>query len=149
MPPISGTFILHVPTLPGVSTGKRSRGPERGLGLKWAISGFKLRARRLYSRSMLYARFLTGACLLICLVAPRAAHSESVSDRQAIHVLNRLGFGPTLEDFRRVKVIGIDRYIAEQLAPESIPEPFELAWRLAAFDTLRYNAVQLRRLFGR
>src|SRR5438874_1444011 len=135
MPPISGTFILHVPTLPGVSTGKGSRGPDHGPALKWPISGFKLRARRSYSRSMLYARFLTGACLLIFLVALRAAHAQPVSDRQAIHVLNRLGYGPTLEDFERVKVIGIDRYIAEQLAPESIPEPFELSWRLAAYDT--------------
>ena len=97
---------------------------------------------------MLYVRFLAGACLLICLVGLRAAYAQPVSDRQAIHVLNRLAFGPTVEDFDRVKAIGVDRYVANQLAPESIPEPFELAWRLAAYDTLRYNAVQLRRLYG-
>src|SRR6266550_5628715 len=141
MPPISGTFILHVPTLPRVSTGKRSRGPERGLALTGTIPGFKLRARRSYSRSMLYARFLTGACLLICLVGLRPAYAQPVPDRQVIHVLNRLAFGPTLEDFDRVKAIGVDRYIAEQLAPEAVSEPFELSWRLAAYDTLRHNAV--------
>jgi hypothetical protein len=97
---------------------------------------------------MLYVRFLTGACLLICLAGLRAADAQPVPDRQAIHILNRLAFGPTLEDFHRVKAIGVDRYVAEQLAPDSIPEPFELAWRLAAFDTLKYNAVQLRRLYG-
>src|SRR6266478_894259 len=149
MPPISGTFILHVPTLPRVSTGKSSQGPERGPPLTWAISGFKLRARRSYSRSMLYVRFLTGACLLICLAGLRAAYGQPVPDRQAIHVLNRLAFGPTLEDFHRVKAIGVDRYVAEQLAPEAIPVPFELAWRLAPFDTLKYNAVQLRQVYGR
>src|SRR6266446_9689464 len=97
---------------------------------------------------MLYVRFLTGACLLICLAGLRAAYAQPDPDRQAIHVLNRLAFGPTLEDFHRVKAIGVDRYLAEQLAPESIPEPFELGWRLAAFDTLKYNAVQLRQLYG-
>jgi len=97
---------------------------------------------------MLYVRFLTGACLLICLAGLRAAYAQPVPDRQAVHILNRLAFGPTLEDFHRVKAIGVDRYLAEQLAPESIPEPFELGWRLAAFDTLKYNAVQLRQLYG-
>ena len=97
---------------------------------------------------MLYARFLTGACLLICLVGLRPAYAQPVPDRQVIHVLNRLAFGPTLEDFDRVKAIGVDRYIAEQLAPEAVSEPFELSWRLAAYDTLRHNAVQLRRLYG-
>src|SRR3984893_2998989 len=148
MPPISGTFILHVPTLPSVSTGKSSRGPERGPALTWAISGFKLWARRSYSRSMLYVRFPTAACLLICLAGLRAAYAQPVPDRQAIHVLNRLAFGPTLQDFHRIKAIGVDRYVAEQLAPEAIPEAFELGWRLAAFDTLKYNAVQLRQLYG-
>src|SRR5215468_2105016 len=148
MPSISGTFILHVPRLPRVSTGKSNRVPERGLLLTWAISGFKLRARRSYFRSMLYARFLTGAFLLICLTGLQAVYAQPVPDRQVIHVLNRLAFGPTLEDFDRVKAIGVDRYIAEQLAPEATPEPFELAWRLAAFDTLKHNAVQLRQLYG-
>src|SRR5215471_97911 len=148
MPSISGTFILHVPRLPRVSTGKSNRVPERGLLLTWAISGFKLRARRSYFRSMLYARFLTRAFLLICLTGLQAVYAQPVPDRQVIHVLNRLAFGPTLEDFDRVKAIGVDRYIAEQLAPEAIPEPFELAWRLAAFDTLKHNAVQLRQLYA-
>jgi uncharacterized protein (DUF1800 family) len=74
--------------------------------------------------------------------------AEPASDRQIVHVLNRLAFGPTLDDFRRVKSIGIDRYIAEQLDPHDIPESFELRWRLAALDTLRFSAIQLRELYG-
>src|SRR6516162_5239790 len=85
---------------------------------------------------------------LVCLLLLRATGAESVSDRLVVHVLNRLAFGPTVEDFRRVKAGGIDRYIAEQLDPDSLPEPFELRWRLAALDTLRFNAVQLRQLYG-
>src|SRR5215469_4152951 len=86
--------------------------------------------------------------LFVCPLLLRATGAESVSDRLVVHVLNRLAFGPTVEDFRRVKAGGIDRYIAEQLDPDSLPEPLELRWRLAALDTLRFNAVQLREMYG-
>jgi len=95
-----------------------------------------------------WSGILAAACLLICLPMLQTAHAEPVFDREIIHVLNRLAFGPTLEDFHHVRSIGVDRYIAEQLHPESIPEPFELRWRIAALDTLRYNAAQLRQLYG-
>jgi len=95
-----------------------------------------------------YSGILAAACLLIFVPVLQVAHADPVSDRQIIHVLNRLAFGPTLEDFRLVRSIGVERYIAEQLNPESIPEPFELRWRMAALDTLRFNAVQLRQFYG-
>src|SRR6516225_7024648 len=95
-----------------------------------------------------YSRILAAACLAIFLLVLQVTRAEPVSDRQIIHVLNRLAFGPTLQDFHLVRSIGVDRYIAEQLNPESIPEPFELQWRIAALDTLRYNAAQLRELYG-
>jgi uncharacterized protein (DUF1800 family) len=95
-----------------------------------------------------YSGILAAACLLICLPVLSATGAEPPSDRQIIHVLNRLGYGPTLDDFHHVRSIGVDRYIAEQLNPESIPEPFELLWRIAALDTLRYDAAQLRQLYG-
>src|SRR5262245_24572238 len=98
-------------------------------------------------RSMRYQRYLAAACLLLCFAGWLPARAQSVPDRQVIHLLNRLAFGPTLEDVGHVKAIGADRYIAEQLAPEAIPEPLELNWRLGALETLRYNAVQLRGLF--
>ncbi len=94
-----------------------------------------------------YSGILAAAYLLICLLMLQATRAESASDWQIIHVLNRLAFGPTLEDFRHVKSIGVDRYIAEQLDPDAIPKSFELQWRLAALDTLRFNAVQLRQLY--
>jgi len=95
-----------------------------------------------------YSGILAAACLLICLPVLPATGAEPLSDRQIIHVLNRLAFGPTLEDFNHVRSIGVDRYIAEQLDPGSIPEPFELQWRIAALNTLRYDAAQLRQLYG-
>jgi uncharacterized protein (DUF1800 family) len=77
-----------------------------------------------------------------------AGGTEPIPDRQIIHVLNRLAFGPTLEEFHQVKAIGVERYIAQQLDPQSIPEPIDLRWRLAQLDTLRLNPVQLRQIYG-
>jgi uncharacterized protein (DUF1800 family) len=74
--------------------------------------------------------------------------AERVSDRQMLHILNRLAFGPTIRDIEHIKAVGIDRYIAEQLTPESIPEPTELTERLAALDTLKLDPVQLFTEYG-
>ena len=94
------------------------------------------------------ARVFAAAGLLISLLAGLAGGAEVVSDRQAIHVLNRLAFGPTQEEFDLVKTVGVERYIAAQLDPGSIAEPIELRWRLAQLDTLKLNPVQLRQLYG-
>ena len=92
--------------------------------------------------------FLAAAGLLIALPPLLALGAEPVSDQVVVHLLNRLAFGPTLEEVRRVKTIGVERYVAEQLDPESIPEPIELRWRLAQLNTLKLNPVQLRQLYG-
>src|SRR5258708_31928096 len=76
--------------------------------------------------------------VLFLFAVPRPAGAvERASDRQVLHVLDRLAFGPTAADVRHVKAIGINRYLAEQLDPDSIPEPPELARRLAALETRR------------
>jgi uncharacterized protein (DUF1800 family) len=95
-----------------------------------------------------YPAILAATCVLISVTVPQVTRAEGVSNRPIIHLLNRLAFGPSLEDFRLVKSIGVERYITEQLDPEAIPEPFELQWRIAALDALRYNAAQLREFYG-
>ena len=77
-----------------------------------------------------------------------ARGADQAADARIIHVLDRVSFGVSLEDFRRVKAIGVARYIAEQLKPEAIPESIELRWRLAQLGTLNLDAVRLRQLFG-
>jgi uncharacterized protein (DUF1800 family) len=89
-----------------------------------------------------------AAGFIIALTAALAGGAESAADRNVIHVLNRLAFGPTPEEFHYVKTVGIERYIAEQLDPDSIPEPVELRYRLAQLDTLKLDPVQLRQLYG-
>ncbi len=95
-----------------------------------------------------FHRFAAATGLLMALPPLLAFGAEPVSDQTVIHLLNRLAFGPTLEEARHVKTIGVERYIAEQLDPESIPEPIELRWRLVPLDTLKLNPVQLRQLYG-
>ncbi len=92
-----------------------------------------------------YAGLLGAACLLL-LLPVRASAVDS--DRQVLHVLNRLAFGPTLDDFNYVKTIGVERYIAEQLDPAAIDEPIELRYRLAQLPTLDLHAEELRELYG-
>ncbi|MBX5479146.1 MAG: DUF1800 domain-containing protein [Pyrinomonas methylaliphatogenes] len=48
--------------------------------------------------------------------------SANADDELIIHVLNRLGFGPRPGDVERVRAMGIERYIEEQLHPERIDD---------------------------
>ena len=57
---------------------------------------------------------------LLIFGAAFAGAAERVSDKQAIQILDRLGFGPTAADVAHVKAVGIGGYIAEQLDPGSI-----------------------------
>ncbi len=43
-------------------------------------------------------------------------------EQKIFHLLNRLGFGPRPGDAQRVRRMGIERYIQEQLHPETIPD---------------------------
>ena len=92
-----------------------------------------------------FAGVLLAAAALIALLGPARAAD---ADRRVIHVLNRLAFGPTLDDFNHVKTIGVERYIAEQLDPAAIDEPIALRFALAQLDTLGLDAVALRQLYG-
>jgi uncharacterized protein (DUF1800 family) len=62
-----------------------------------------------------------------------------VGDQAIIHVLNRIGFGPRPGDVERVRAIGIQRYIEEQLRPDRIPDN-NMSARLAGLDTTRMSS---------
>jgi uncharacterized protein (DUF1800 family) len=93
-----------------------------------------------------YAGLLGAACLLLLLAAMPASAADS--DQRVLHVLNRLAFGPTLADFNYVKAIGVERYIAEQLDPAAVEEPFDLRYRLSQLPTLGLGTIELRDLYG-
>jgi uncharacterized protein (DUF1800 family) len=84
--------------------------------------------------------FCVPAVALIALAAasqpqpPRQLNAHE----QAVHVLNRLAFGPRPGDIDRVKAIGVDRWIDQQLHPERIDD--------AALD--RFIASSYRAITG-
>lgn len=51
-----------------------------------------------------------------------ATAREQTVDQQVQHVLNRLAFGPRPGDVEEVRAIGVDAWIARQLAPEKIDD---------------------------
>jgi uncharacterized protein (DUF1800 family) len=79
------------------------------------------------------------ASTVLVLGQPAAPTSD---DATAIHVLNRLGFGPTPAAIERVKRTGIRAYIEEQLRPERIDDAAMTA-RLAGFTTLTQSTRDL------
>jgi uncharacterized protein (DUF1800 family) len=86
------------------------------------------------------------ACLLGILVTALAAGPAGVAqtksavpgkpdNRAIVHVLNRLGFGTAPGDVDRVRSLGLQAYIDQQLNPERIADS-TMAARLEAFETL-------------
>lgn len=87
--------------------------------------------------------------LLLLVFALLGLSSATVSsatipqDLRERHVINRLSFGLRPGDIGRVKAMGVDRYIEEQLSPKSIPLPQSLTAKLDSLETLHLNSSQL------
>jgi uncharacterized protein (DUF1800 family) len=64
-------------------------------------------------------------------------------DKQAVHLLNRLTFGPRPGDVEQVRRIGVEKWIDQQLHPEQIPENPVLETKLEALGTLRLATWQI------
>src|SRR5262249_23110648 len=91
------------------------------------------------------ASIAAAALLLSC--SPLAIASTSPSAaltprEQALHVLNRLGFGPRPGDVERVLAVGVGAYVDGQLAPEKIPDAAVLA-KLQALPTLAMGNAEI------
>ena len=85
----------------------------------------------------------TSAAILPSLVVLAAGPFETKlpADRQIVHVLNRLTFGPRPGDVDEVKRVGLEKWIDLQLHPERIPKNPDLEARLEPYETLRMDAV--------
>ena len=70
------------------------------------------------------------------------------ADQQVRHVLNRLAFGPRPGDYDRVRQMGVDAWIEQQLHPERIPDApaTQFVSQLRAYTT---SPVELERAFPR
>ena len=81
-----------------------------------------------------------GVALVAALAAAPLAGPADVAP--VVHTLNRITFGATAADVERVRAIGIDRYIDQQLHPERIDDS-AMRRRLQPFVTLTMSSRQL------
>src|SRR5688500_11229644 len=89
-------------------------------------------------RALILTVAVAAASTVLTLAQPAAT-----TDAAAIlHVLNRIGFGPTPAAIERVRRIGVRAYVDEQLHPERIDDS-GLAPRLAGFSTLSKSTRDL------
>lgn len=68
--------------------------------------------------------------------------TELSEDEAILHALNRLAFGPRPGDVERIRQMGLEKWIEQQLHPESLTSP-ELEARLKRFPTLTMSAREL------
>lgn len=66
---------------------------------------------------------------------------EQTADQQVQHALNRLAFGPRPGDVERVRAMGVDSWIEQQLHPERIDDARMESW-LKQFPTLTMTGEQ-------
>jgi len=101
-------------------------------------------------RQFFRPRAATVPALVLALLAVVPVFGEknpipaNPDDKTITHVLNRLGFGPAAGDVERVRAMGLEKYIEEQLHPERIADTAMTA-RLAGFDTLTMSTRDLSR----
>jgi uncharacterized protein (DUF1800 family) len=89
-------------------------------------------------------RWILGIAFVSALALPLPSNAADLTpDQQALHILNRISYGPRPGDVDRVKAMGVDRYIDEQLMPERIPESPALTQKLQSLPTLRMSPIQL------
>ena len=86
-----------------------------------------------------YLVVLTSA---IWLVLANIAQAESANPK-VIHLLNRLSLGIRPGEIDRVQQLGVDKYIQQQLNPDSIVEPAILTDRLSKLDTISLSPAEL------
>jgi uncharacterized protein (DUF1800 family) len=72
----------------------------------------------------------------------KSAVPANADTRTIVHVLNRLGFGAAPGDVERVRRLGLQAYIDQQLQPERITDA-AMAERLSAFQSLSKTTSEL------
>ncbi|NNG22872.1 DUF1800 family protein [Telluria aromaticivorans] len=80
-----------------------------------------------------FLRFAVPALLAVALLcAPGARADEAIDEATALHLLNRLGYGPAPGDLARVRAMGLRVYVDSQLAPPALPAYIEAQLRQPA-----------------
>ncbi len=72
-----------------------------------------------------------------------AAPTEAEATAQALHVLSRISWGPAPGDLARIKTLGLEAYLSEQLQPERLALPDSLVARLQPLNWTRASQAEL------
>jgi len=68
--------------------------------------------------------------------------SALTADEATLHALNRLGYGPRPGDVERIRQMGLEKWVAQQLHPDSIDDS-QLDERLQKYPTLKMSSKRL------
>jgi len=81
----------------------------------------------------------TASLITICAFSGTAAgrfDQKLLVDKQAVHVLHRLTFGPRPGEIEKIRLMGVNAWIDQQLHPERISENPILASKLQPLETI-------------
>jgi len=96
----------------------------------------------LTTSALIVSTFMSGGT-----AQQKAAQTKTLNnDQRILHVLNRLGFGARPGDIARVKAIGLDNYINQQLNPQKISDAVADA-KIKDLATLNMTTAQLYEKF--
>ena len=79
---------------------------------------------------------------LILRAEPTSGPMPLTEGQKILHVLNRLGFGARPGDVAKVKAMGLQKYIDQQLNPSSIPDPVAEA-KVKSLDIFGMSTAEL------
>jgi len=91
---------------------------------------------------------LFGAALLVavfCFSGDAAGRFDQklLLDKQIVHVLNRLTFGPRLGDLQQVRQMGVEKWIDQQLHPERVTENIALETKVKPLESMNLPMWQI------
>jgi uncharacterized protein (DUF1800 family) len=89
-----------------------------------------------FASSVAVAALLTAAVAILAHAAGRF-EQKLTGDRQILHVLNRLTYGPRPADIEQIRRTGVEKWIDQQLHPERIPENPVLDTRVKPLETVQ------------
>ena len=92
-------------------------------------------------------RFLKATTICLVIAVSAVHPSGAAPDDRAIgHALGRLGFGPRPGDIARVRAIGLEKYIEQQLEPSKVDDA-AVEERLKQFETLGMSSSEIASKF--
>lgn len=107
------------------------------------------RRPRLQSAIAMFSLFALGVTTCVSVSGGQSMRTGSgkstaklSADQRILHVLNRLGFGARPGDVERVKALGVDKYVEQQLNPGNIDDSASEA-KLQNLETLRMSTAEL------